>query len=84
MDEVEVFWHHVLKVVCDEDTPHVQLDLITGLSVVGVHVSRSSLWVKEREREREREREYTLDCRKSTLAGKLYYAINSAYIHRLC
>ena len=74
-DKVEVLGHHVFEVVGDEDSPHVELDLIRGLSIVSVHVWRGALCVQER---RERERE---NSKSSTLAGihvRAYVRISTA------
>ena len=42
-----------VEVICDEHSPHIELDLVRDLGIVGVHVCRGTL--RERERERERE-----------------------------
>ena len=42
-----------VEVICDEHSPHIELDLVRdlGIHVVGVYVCRGTL--RERERERE-------------------------------
>ena len=57
-----------VEVICDEHSPHIELDLLRDLGIVGVHVCRGTLWEK-RERERERERAH---CKCSTLAWMLH------------
>lgn len=43
-DEWQVLRHHVFKVVSDEDTTYIQLDLVHFLPVLREEVVRSCLW----------------------------------------
>lgn len=38
-DEAEVTRHDVIKIVCDKNSPYVQLDLVRVLGVILEHVS---------------------------------------------
>ena len=44
LDEFEVVGHHVLEVVSDKHSSHVQLDLRTPLGVGSEHVWWGRLW----------------------------------------
>ena len=50
--EVEVFGHHVFKVVGDEDTAHIELDLVHLLAVVLERVGRRGAGDEENRLER--------------------------------
>ena len=43
-DERQVLGHHVFKVVSDEDTSHIQLDLVHFLAILGEQIVGSCFW----------------------------------------
>lgn len=46
-DKAQILWHHLLEVVGDEHSPHVQLDVVVFFAVVVEHGGWSSLGDKQ-------------------------------------
>ena len=40
LDERQIFWHHLLKIVSDKNTAYIELNIVCFLSIIWEHVMR--------------------------------------------